>query len=255
MKPQEILQSDVTEIIFEGRNKRYGAYYLRKIYGRHVIFALSVTILGFLLLVFSPFIISLFHRDITIEQDEIVQVSQQAPNEMTLPQYIPPPPPAPARNTPPKIVKDTLQEKKKEPEKPVEKKDVASSDKTDSTSTQNSGAGSGGGGEGDDNGLYRYADVYPSYPEGMAAMRKFIQSHIVYPPAEQQQLIGGTVLVSVIINKDGSLSDFKIVKSVSKNIDAEAIRVIKLLPRFNPAMYREKPIRMITQIPVTFTPR
>jgi protein TonB len=245
----------VDEIIFEGRNRNYGAYYLRKIYGRHVILATGVTMLGFLLLVFTPYIIGLFHKDITIDQDEIVQVSQQAPNEMTLPQYVPPPPPAPARNTPPRMVKDTLQDKKKEPEKPQEKKDVASAEKTDSTSTQNSGAGSGGGGEGDDNGLYRYADVYPSYPEGIIAMRKFIQSHIIYPPMEQQQMIGGTVLVSVIINKDGSLSDFKIVKSVSKNIDAEAIRVIKLLPHFNPAMYREKPIRMITQIPVTFNPR
>jgi protein TonB len=257
LKPREILQSDVDELLFEGRNKSYGAYQLRTIYWKHVLYGIGVTVVVSLLIILIPLIIKLFQKDISIDQNEIVQVSLPPPSAVVLPEYVPPPPPAPARNTPPKIVKDTLQQKNKEEPKKEEKKEVASDTKTDSTAkvTQNSGAGSGGGGEEGDNGLYKYADVPPSFPGGSAAMVKFIQAHIVYPPAEAQQLIGGLVWVSVIVNKDGTLSDIKIATSVNKNLDAEALRVVKLLPPFNPGMLNHHPIRIITKIPVRFVPR
>lgn len=255
MKPREILQSDVDDILFEGRNKSYGAYQLRTIYWKHVLYGVGVTVVLSLLIILTPLVIKLFQKDISIDQDEIVQLSQPPPSTMVLPEYIPPPPPAPARNIPPKIVKDTLQEKKVA-EKKEEKKETASDTKADSASkeTQNTGAGSGGGGEGD-NGLYAYADVNPSFPGGSEAMVKFIQSHIIYPPEEMQQMIGGRVWISVIVNKDGSLSDFKIATSVNKNLDAEALRVVKMLPNFNPGMLNHHPIRVITKIPVRFVPR
>lgn len=255
MKPQEIQEHDFTDILFEGRNKSYGAYKLRRLYGQHVIKALSITIAAFLLVIFSPDIISLFHKDITLDQDQVVQVDMPPSSTMVLPEYVPPPPPAPVKNTPPKIVKDSLPQKKPI-EKKVEDKETASTGKTDSASktTQNTGSGSGAAGDGD-NALYGYADTYPSFPGGIEAMKRFLQTHIVYPPEEAQQMIGGVVMVSVIINKDGTLTDIHIVKGINRNLDAEALRVVKLMPAWNPGRLKEQPIRFITRIPVRFSPR
>jgi len=81
---------------------------------------------------------------------------------------------------------------------------------------------------------------------------KFLADNLIYPHNAKQNNIQGTVLVKFVVNEDGSLSDFKVVKSVDPELDIEALRVIKKMPKWNPAMQNQKPLKVYFTIPVHF---
>ncbi len=91
------------------------------------------------------------------------------------------------------------------------------------------------------------------FPGGYAALMKYIFTHIIYPTAASNDGIQGKVIAQFIIEKDGKVGDVKIIKSVSPEIDAEVIRVLKTLPNFIPAKNENgKLIRSQYVIPITF---
>jgi protein TonB len=90
------------------------------------------------------------------------------------------------------------------------------------------------------------------YPGGDGAMMKFIKQNLVYPKMERDSGIQRCVVVGFIVHEDGSLSDITIKRGVSKGLDEEAIRVIKLSPKFKPAMQRRKPVKVDYVIPIMF---
>ena len=92
----------------------------------------------------------------------------------------------------------------------------------------------------------------PEYPEGEQAMLQFIVKNIQYPDLERETDIQGRVVIGFIINEDGSLSDIKVRKSVSPGLDAEAIRVVKLFPKFKPGTQQGKPVRVQSTLPIMF---
>ena len=92
----------------------------------------------------------------------------------------------------------------------------------------------------------------PEFPGGEDAMMKFIQKNIQYPDLERDMDIQGRVVLGFIVNDDGSLSDIKVRKSVSPSIDTEAIRVVKLFPKFKPATQQGKPVRVQFTLPIMF---
>ncbi len=81
----------------------------------------------------------------------------------------------------------------------------------------------------------------------------YIRKNIEYPVFEREADISGKVLISFIIEKDGGISSVKCIKKVSSGIDYEAMRVVKLMPKWIPATYKNKPIRMWINIPINFT--
>jgi protein TonB len=91
----------------------------------------------------------------------------------------------------------------------------------------------------------------PYYPGGEEAMIAFINKSIKYPRLEKRKKIEGKVVALIIINQDGSVSDIRVKKQVSPNIDKEAIRVISLL-KFNPGIEAGKPVRVQFAIPIYF---
>ena len=95
-------------------------------------------------------------------------------------------------------------------------------------------------------------DKYPEFPGGDSAEIRFMQSHISYPPGPRERDIQGKVVVGFIVNEDGSLTDFRIVRSVQKELDAEAMRVAKLLPKFKPAMKNGKAVKAVFEFPISF---
>ncbi len=82
--------------------------------------------------------------------------------------------------------------------------------------------------------VFAYVDHMPEFPGGDSAMMSFIQKNVVYPDSARNKDIGGKVVVGFVVREDGSLCDIKILRSVSRDLDAEAMRVVNLMPKFKP---------------------
>ena len=104
----------------------------------------------------------------------------------------------------------------------------------------------------DENGIYRSAERMPSFPGGEEALMKYIETHIQYPPEAAKNSIQGRVIVQFVVNEVGKVGIIKVVRSVDKNLDIEAIRVVKSLPNFTPGLMDRKPVSVWYTLPVTF---
>lgn len=102
------------------------------------------------------------------------------------------------------------------------------------------------------NEVFEYLEEMPEFPGGEAALLKFLQSKIVYPAIAAENNIQGKVYVGFIVERDGSVSDVKVLRPIDPSLDKEAMRVVKLLPKWKPGMQTGKPVRCRFQIPVTF---
>lgn len=106
--------------------------------------------------------------------------------------------------------------------------------------------------EGKDKEIGALDETQPSFPVGREAFRAFRSSNLKYPQEARQKGIQGRVVVSFIVGKDGSLSHFKVIKSVEPSIDAEALRIMKLMPKWIPATRNGKPMECRYNVPVSF---
>ena len=100
--------------------------------------------------------------------------------------------------------------------------------------------------------LFRSVEQMPQFPGGEAALMKFLASHINYPPTAAEHDIQGKVVVQFVVKKDGSIGEVKVVRSVDPELDAEAIRVCKLLPKFTPGRQNGQPVNVLYTLPMTF---
>ena len=105
----------------------------------------------------------------------------------------------------------------------------------------------------DDNPLnFQVVEQLPEFPGGMTEFVKWLTKNLKYPTTAQRLKRQGTVLVSFIINKDGSTSDYKVVKSAHADFDLEALRVLKKMPKWKPGEDKGKPCRTYFCIPIVF---
>ena len=95
-------------------------------------------------------------------------------------------------------------------------------------------------------------DEKPSFPGGESAMKSYLNSNVKYPAAAQENGIQGRVIVQFIIEKDGSISDVKISRSVDPSLDREALRVVKAMPKWNPGKLNGTVVRVKSEVPVAF---
>ena len=100
--------------------------------------------------------------------------------------------------------------------------------------------------------IFKVPEQMPEYPGGVGELMKFIQRNIRYPKEAQEQGKQGRVVVQFVVNKDGSITDAKIAKSVDPQLDAEALRVVNAMPNWTPGKQRGKEVRTYFTIPVTF---
>ena len=104
----------------------------------------------------------------------------------------------------------------------------------------------------DEDYVFVAADVMPSFPGGMAEMFKYIARNINYPQIARDHNITGTVNLSFVVERDGSITNVQVLRGIGGGCDEEAVRVIKSMPRWNPGMQRSEPVRVRFSIPVTF---
>ncbi|MBO7102648.1 MAG: energy transducer TonB [Bacteroidaceae bacterium] len=104
----------------------------------------------------------------------------------------------------------------------------------------------------DEGEIFQVVEQMPEFPGGMQALMAYLSKNIKYPSVAQDNGIQGRVLVSFVVNKDGSIVDPEVIKSVDAALDKEAMRVIKAMPKWNPGKQRGKPVRVKYTVPVLF---
>ena len=95
-------------------------------------------------------------------------------------------------------------------------------------------------------------DEKPSFPGGESAMMSYLNSNVKYPDVAQENGVQGRVIVESIIEKDGSMSDVKVIRSVDPSLDREPLRVVKAMPKWTPAKLKGIPVRTKCTTPVVF---
>ncbi|MDF1673998.1 MAG: energy transducer TonB [Vicingaceae bacterium] len=98
-----------------------------------------------------------------------------------------------------------------------------------------------------------FVETMPDFPGGEQAMMKFIIKNIEYPTIAQENGISGKVFIRFVVDKDGSITDVKTVRGISSELDNEAIRVIKMMPKWTPGTQLGKPVRVMFTLPINFT--
>ena len=100
--------------------------------------------------------------------------------------------------------------------------------------------------------IFQVVEEMPEFPGGMGEAMKFLAKNIKYPVAAQQAKIEGRVIVQFVVERDGSISDIHTVRSVSPELDAEAIRVVSLMPKWKPGKQRGKAVAVKYTMPIMF---
>lgn len=104
----------------------------------------------------------------------------------------------------------------------------------------------------DANPVFQVVEVMPEFPGGMAECLKFLGKNIKYPVQSQQAGVQGKVIVQFVVEKDGSVSNPKVVRSIDPDLDGEAVRVISIMPKWKPGMQKGQAVRVKYTVPVTF---
>lgn len=100
--------------------------------------------------------------------------------------------------------------------------------------------------------VYDVVEEMPEYPGGTAEMMKFLRENIKYPTQAEKRKEQGTVIVQFVVEKDGSLTDFALVKRASPTLDDAAVEVVKKMPKWKPGKTNGKNVRVKFSIPITY---
>ena len=160
-------------------------------------------------------------------EEEIIPITRQ--------EVEPPPPPPP----PPEIIEIVEDEVEIEKELEIEETETDEDEIIEI--------------EEDDEEFFMVVENMPEFPGGDLGLMKFIQKNVRYPAIAKEYNITGKVYVSFIVDKQGNVTNVKIVRGVDKNLDAEAVRVVSSLPKYKPGKQRGKAVRVMFTIPINFT--
>jgi TonB family protein len=101
--------------------------------------------------------------------------------------------------------------------------------------------------------VFTLVEKMPSYPGGEEARIKFFTENIKYPQEARKKGITGTVYVTYVVEKDGSITNVKIIRGIGGGCDEESVRVVSSMPKWNPGMEKAKPVRTQFNIPIKFS--
>lgn len=100
--------------------------------------------------------------------------------------------------------------------------------------------------------VFRVVEVMPKFPGGDAELMKFIAENVKYPQESQDKGEQGRVICSFVVTKDGTLTNYKIIRGISPALDQEAVRVLQMMPRWTPGTQRGEPVAVKYTVPITF---
>ena len=259
----DIIKNQWLDIVFEGRNKIYGAYELRKSNTKTTVRALIIGSVVFSLAVAAPLIISLIpdsgEEEVLADKIKLTKIKLPPKKEEVKPNT-PPPPPPPPKVDQVKFVKPVVaktEEITEEPPKIVDLKEKKIGSETikgdpDAVLTVDEPVGKGPVAEivQEDNNVYNTAgiEVKPDFPGGMEKFYKFVGNNYKTP---EEEGLKGKVYVTFVVEKDGSLTDIKVLRDIGYGTGAEAIRVLKKCPKWTPGEQNGKKVRVLYSLPIT----
>ena len=104
----------------------------------------------------------------------------------------------------------------------------------------------------EENKVFEYVEQMPSFPGGEAALMQYLSKNIKYPPFAEENNIQGRVICTFVVERDGSVSDIRIARGVDPSLDKEAVRVVSAMPRWIPGRQNGQNVRVKYTLPVTF---
>ena len=264
MKAEQLTPQRWEDIVFEYRNKDYGAYDNRRTYSKHVLLAAIITVVTSALVLAYPQIVKLFES----KSDEVIPVLKTVKYTDLAPrppiQNTPPPPqvniPPPVKTIikylPPKVTdKEIIEEEEMPTIEEIKVNEVGSEniegDATDVVFDEPVKEVVADAGNDDDK-IFTVVEQQAEYPGGMAEMMKFLQKNVKYPAAARRMGIEGSVFVSFVVDREGKISDPQIVKGISADCDKEAMRVVQLMPPWRPGKQNGRSVKSRFVLPIKF---
>jgi protein TonB len=247
------------DVIFENRNKAYGAYVLRTVYTKNVIRGVILTLVIVALLFYSPDIIAFFKGKEVVEKvapRKLVYTDLSAPPPIDKPKPPPPQIELPKlqkviKFVPPKVVKEEVVEEIPTIEE-IKQNEVAAVEVEGPTEVVFEEPVQEVVVAEDENKIFTVVEQNPEFVGGYEAMMNFIKKNMRYPASARRMGVDGTVYVSFVVDKTGSISEVKTIRGISADCDKEAMRVVSMMPPWKPGKQNGKPVFVRFVLPIKF---
>ena len=274
MSKVDLIDNNWVDLVFEGRNKEYGAYVLRKDTGKRnvksmlLVFAVIIAIMA--AVAAKVAIENAFPKKVAMETDvELSKLAQkkEAKVEKKAPvkveeQKVVEKVKSSVKFTPPVIKKDS----EVKPEEELKSQEDLNKTKTAIGSFDVKGNDEAGGEvlkakeviaqpeppKEEVTKVFDVVEVMPSFPGGQAALFEWLSKNIKYPVVAEENGVQGRVIVTFVVERNGSITDVQVVKSVDPSLDKEAVRVVKAMPHWIPGKQNGSAVRVKFTVPVTF---
>jgi len=263
----DLYRTEWLDLVFENRNKSYGAYELRQHHGSNMVKAMGITFLTISVAFGASLLFSKQPQAIIPHDERVITVIQPPVTAIKPPEVTKPEKPLKAevekpvkmtQNLPPVVAPDPVA---KDPVKIDELKGAIGPKTTDGPAgpvnipPASATTSSGGTAPATDNVIHNIGDGIDVMPEpvgGAAAWAKFLQKNLRFPAVAQEEGESGRVIVSFVIEKDGSLSNIVVERPAGHGFDEEAMRVLKLAKAWKPGKQNGQPVRVRYMIPINF---
>lgn len=248
------------DIVFENRNQAYGAYVLRKLYSQRVFIGVVLTSLLLAGVILAPEIAKLFKGEEEVYKApprKLVYTELSAPPPIDKPKPPPPQIQLPKlqkviKFVPPKVVKEevieeipTIEEIKMNEVAAVEQEGVGEivwEEPVEEVIVEAE----------DENKIFMVVEQQPEFEGGYEAMMNFIRKNMRYPASARRMGIEGTVYLSFVVGRDGSINDVQVLRGISADCDKEAVRVVQAMPNWKPGKQNGKPVLVRFNLPIRF---
>ena len=269
----DLIDNGWVDLVFEGKNQAYGAYQLRKDTGKRnvmsllVMFAIGVAIAAFVAI--KGVVENAMKSDVAIEADvELAKLAEKKEAKVE-------------KKEEPKVEKIEVERVKSSVKfvPPVIKKDdevkpeeeLKSQEELNKTNTAIGAFDVKGNDEAagevlkakeviaqpeppkeEETKVFDVVEQMPSFPGGPSALMQYLSSNIKYPVVAEENGVQGRVVCTFVVERDGSITDVRVIKSVDPSLDKEAVRVVKSMPKWIPGKQNGSAVRVKYTVPVTF---
>ncbi len=258
MAKEKIKAPAFDDIVFEIRNKEYGAYRLRKKYSRNVLIATLIGVIILATAIITPYLnAKALERNKSQREERQVEIQMEnldQPTDLVAP---PPPPPPPPQETvqkasyvPPVVVDSVKPEEAvqlmtaDEAQIEVQNEEVIEYVEPVKEEIQE---------EEPEPEPFVVVEEMPMFPGGEVELLQYIADHTIYPEVAKENNIQGRVIVRFCVTSKGGVSQVSVLKGVDPELDEEAMRVVSTLPTFKPGKQGGKPVPVWYMVPITFT--
>lgn len=270
----DLISRDWTEMVFEGRNKEYGAYRLRKNAGKRNLYSL-ITIFIAALAIWGGISLVKFveSRTKSVAQTSVAEISalnqpkkkaevkQQQKVKLEQPEKVVERVKSSVKFTAPVIKKDDqvkpedelkTQEELMNTKTAIGALDVKGNDDANGEVLKLKEAVAQPEPKPEVEKVFDVVEQMPSFPGGPSALMEWLSNNVKYPVVAQENGVQGRVVVSFVVERDGSITDVKVVRGVDPSLDKEASRVVKAMPRWIPGKQNGSAVRVKYNVPVAF---